>query len=190
MLFAYILTAKFYVMRSIILLFSVFLMVGCASNDLISKQTKQGKDFHELVKSKNFQIVSKWAQPLPVNSVSNLSALLPYNTNAAFISIVGQNHFYMKGQDIDASLPYYGELQMGKSYIMRNAGIVFKGLPDDYKEEYIEEKKMYRIQFDIEDEEEESFRVIIKLFPSLKARIFITSSHRTSINYTGEIRDI
>jgi len=173
-------------MRNFIVVCIGFLLIGCASNNAVVINTKDGNSVNDLIENKSFEITSKWAAPRSVN----IGFLLPVGTSPNNIPITGtKNHFIQKGDSIDISLPYYGELQMGKGFVSRDAGIQFSGTPEEYTSTYDEGKKFHKVDFKIKDGQE-SYTITLRLYNNLTSRIHVFSSHRSSIIYTGVVKEI
>lgn len=173
-------------MRNFIIICIGFLMIGCASNNTVVVKTKDGKNINDLVENKSFEITSNWAAPRAIN----LRTLIPVGSSPNNISIIGNNNYFIqKGDSVDVFLPYYGELQMGKGYHSKDSGIQFSGTPENYTSTYDEEKKFHKVQFKIK-EGREVYNVTVSLYNDLTSRIHVFSSHRSSITYTGVVKEI
>ena len=76
---------------------------------------------------------------------------------------------------------------MGGGY-NSNAGIKFKGVPQNYSLTKNETNQQYQINFQISGEGAENFTISLVLFPNWKSSLQINSSQRTPIRYSGEVQ--
>lgn len=144
----------------------------------------------ELITQKRFSIDCNTVYPTPtmaLQAVANAGLIAPGNT-VSQISINGSyNQFRILGDSISVYLPYYGEQRMaGMSYGSTNTGIQFEGIPDTSNFTGNDKKGNRVLNFTFKNDAEQC-QAQVKIFPSGQSDIFITSSHRTSIRYTGSI---
>ncbi len=171
---------------------SLLLLWGCSSSSKVSTYTDgQIGAFKDFVNSKSYEFIASTANPIPgrgMMAVAN-SGLLPPGSTMSNIQLQGtSNYLKIEGDTISAFLPYYGERQSGGGY-NSDAGIVFDGIPSDYKEEYDAQKNEMRITFTI-SEKSEGYRVTMNLFPNKKATVVVTSSQRFAIRYLGDLKEL
>lgn len=172
------------------LIFFSVILCSCAS----SKQNTSAEDLQKLdnlVESKFFEIILDQASPSSTSSMNFMaqSGLLPYGSSVSRINLIGHsNYLRFEGDSISADLPYYGERQIGGGY-NSDQSIVFDDKPKDLVIEKNEEKNFYNIEFSI-NKDTESYKVNLKIYPNLKADIFVNSSHRLGINYGGRVEEI
>jgi len=163
--------------------------MGCNSAKKSIEPTAKTKALDALVSQKNFTMQADWAYPLVTSSLTSIanSRLLPPGSMVNSISLIGNvNHLRVYGDSISIDLPYYGERQIAGGYNTRRGGIVWKGIPDDFEVIKNEKKQRHLIKFSVNDIQE-SYRVIITLYPNWQSDVNITSSHRTAIRYKGAI---
>ncbi len=178
-----------YIMKFIsILLFIIILFISCASTtSVITEQQLQKTE--ELINRKSFKISCDRAYPMVTNALMQLqnAGLFPFNSTAGMVDITGTSSYItFKNDSIDAELPYFGERQFGGVYNSRNIGVAFKDEFKDYKITKFKDKQI-KISFIVNDRYNtvESYNVDIYVYPSLKARITINSTHRRMIEYRG-----
>ncbi len=174
-------------MKKFSIIFLGILMIGCASNNSVVVNTKQGNSVDDLIQNKSFEITSNWAAPRAVK----LGTLIPIGGGSpANIAITGTvNYLKLNGDNVNASLPYFGELQNGKGFNTKKTGIVFNGTPEDYTVIYNDKKKFHKVQFKIV-EDNEVYNVTVRLYNNLSSRIHVFSTHRSSILYTGVVNEL
>lgn len=171
----------------IIVLISVFSGCGTANSRDTSRNSTILK---EMVENKSFEIKSKRAYPLMTSAMQQLgnAGLFGNGSTAGNIDIAAHGNFLrMKNDSVMANLPFYGERHMGGGYT-NSSGIEFKGVPNNLQITK-GKKNAYEIRFDINDSNSntENYQVYIKLTPNLTSNIMIISSHRNSIQFTGNV---
>ena len=172
----------------ILLVFSV--LVGCTSSKDLVVNAEKAKKLEQYIESNDFQVISDWAEPLATNGYNALN-IVPRGASASRISITkADSHFRKKGDSISIHLPYFGTQQISTSraFDNTNGGIVFDGIPKDYKKSFNDKKQFYQIEFTFR-RGAESYDVTLKLYKNLKAEIFVDSTHRTSILYKGKTEE-
>ncbi len=182
-------------MRAAFLYISViFLVIGCSSSQkTVSVEQKQKVE--TIVTNKSFKIDSEWAYPMVTNSLISLQSagFFPNNSTASMIDITGHNQYFIFNKDsVNASLPYYGERQMGAAYDRSNGGgIEFNGVPEDYTMD-ITKRGDYRIKFKIKDKNAltETYRVSVLIYNNMSAKINVFSSNRFKIEYRGKLKEL
>ena len=167
------------------------LFVNCSSKQVVSSQTSERTK--ALITEKRFSIDCTRAYPTPtrgLQAVANAGLLAPGNS-VGQINISGsQNQFKIVGDSIAVSLPFYGEQRLaGLSYGRKNTGIQFNGIPDVSNFDGKDKKGNQVLNFTFKNDTEQC-QAQIKIFPSGKSDIYITSSHRTSMRYTGSINSL
>lgn len=167
------------------LVVTVLFINGCASKKNVYTGQEISK-FKEIVKINKFEFEASSANPIGLGNVRGINNLLPPGSNQSNINLVGTtNYLRVKNDSIFFDLPYYGERQMGGAYNSSDAGLKFEGVPKKVSSNYDEEKIKYTINYDI-NTPNENLNLVLVLFPNKYATLNITSSHRTSINYSGE----
>ena len=182
---------KFKVMKQlkfIVVLIMLGLFQACVSSSVVATEEQKAK-LELMMNDKSFNIESQVAYPMPssgMNAVSNLN-LLPYGSSATRIDIaMTANHIKLMNDSLNINLPYYGERQMGSGYSEKQ-GIDIQGKPENVLITYNENKKMYRIKFNAQNNTE-SFNFDISIYSNLSASVRINSSDRTSIRFDGDVK--
>ncbi|MHA7057429.1 DUF4251 domain-containing protein [Aquimarina sp. M1] len=177
-------------MRIVFFLWIVgWMLIGCNSTKNTIAPTAKSEALEALIATKKFSIESSWAYPLATASLTSLSnsGLLQPGSTVNSINLIGNpNHIKFYGDSIAMRLPYFGEQQLPGKLIRNEGGIVFRGIPDRYELIKDEKRQQHTIKFSAKNDQE-SYRVIITLFPNWNGSITINSSHRTSIRYRGTI---
>ena len=178
-------------MRVLLVFFSVLLLSCSSTKQAAEKPTIE--DLDALVEQREFTLNAEWAYPLgtaALNTIINsFSAATGNSGNSIYLS--GQTAFIkVNGEDIDASLPFYGERRNGNIFNAKDTGVNFKGKPRNLVVEKNDKKKFYTIDFDIDslDSNTELFEVTMKLFHNNDFIVTINSTHRTSMTYRGKIK--
>lgn len=168
----------------------LLIMFACAS----SKNQATPEEIAALdrmISDQQFEIEANWAQPMAsqgLNSIAN-AGLLPYGSTASRIDISGTGGYLrMVGDSVKADLPFFGERQMGGYYDQDKAGIKFDGIPKDLSFSANKKDTGKTMRFTI-SQESENFQVIAQLYPNGKARLAVSSSHRTNIWYQGNLSE-
>ena len=170
---------------------ALLVLVGCGSAAKSSASASDSRALDAMVDSKHFKIDVEWANPRMTASMNSVlsSGLLPPGSMPNRINLMGNGNFLqMKGDQVIADLPYWGERQMGGGY-NSNKGIKFDGLAKDLKITKNEEKQQTMITFSI-SENSESYNVRLILTPNMNGTIFITSSQRNMISYWGQVKEV
>lgn len=174
----------------LLLLSTVF--IGCNSASKIVQPTAQSRELDQWVAQKSFEINAESAIPLMTNSLNQVTnaGLLPPGSSANRISLIGtSNHLRFSFGELDASLPFFGERQIGGGYNNKNSGIIFQGIPKNYEAVKDDRTLKHTIKFDIMNKTE-AFGVTLILYPNLKSEIQINSSQRFPMRYTGRVKAI
>ena len=165
------------------------LMVSCNSYKSTLKP-EEIKAFGAAVSvSDSLIIESNYAYPRMTGALMDIqnSGFFPMGNVAGNIDISGTlNYLIINKGNVTAELPYYGERNVGG--YNQNIGIQFKGQPDDYTIKNNEEGS-YIITFSMKDRinSQENYEIQVYLYPNYKTRLIVNSSHRTSIQYSGNL---
>ena len=165
-------------------------LMSCGSSSKIVEPTAESRLLDQWVSEKDFEITSEWAIPMLTNSMTQISSagLFPPGSTANRINITGNNNYLkVNGMEVEASLPYFGERQVGGGYGNTNTGIEFIGRAEQYESIKDEEKLRHQINFRIKNNTE-VFDVAITLYPNLKSEIIVNSSQRLVIRYEGRVK--
>ncbi|MCW5515257.1 DUF4251 domain-containing protein [Muriicola sp. Z0-33] len=176
---------------SLLLLF-ILMCMGCGSSNKIVEPSAQSRQLDQWVAQKSFEINSDWAIPLMTNSLNQVTnaGIMPPGSSANRISIIGtSNHLRMSVGELDASLPFFGERQVGGGYNNAGSGIILQGTPRNYEAVKDERTLKHTIKFDVRNKTE-AFDVTLTLYPNLTSEIQINSSQRFPMRYTGRVKAI
>ncbi|HDZ06159.1 hypothetical protein LCGC14_0128720 [marine sediment metagenome] len=174
-------------MRTLLILLFVFTtLLGCKSSKMVIDDTHP---IHTLVGSKNFIFTAKSANPMvtrSLNAVANSGLIAPGSTISR-IDLSGNNS-YLKvlGDSVSANLPYYGERQFGGGYGSAT-GVEFDGKPDNYLQEFNNDKQKYTISFQITGESDR-YTIQMDVYPSKSSTVYVTMANRNAIQYDGSIK--
>ncbi len=186
-------------MKLTMLLLVVGLSMCCVSCKSAEPTTaaSDSVEFKKLLKvleSQSYRIDIDEVMPFNTAATTKvLNTLLLPNTgnSAARIDVRGAGHYLeVRGDHIKASLPYFGEQrQGGGQYGSTNSGIEIDGESKDHELLPNEGKNQVVIQFTADDGNRgaESYNVIMTSFLNGRMDIIVSSSHRTSLRYTGTL---
>lgn len=181
-------------MKRFLIYSAIFVMLmGCGSNKQYTEQENQAyQNLQNLVASKSLEIVSNSASPFAspaFSRVANSNILGPGNNANSIDLTTNANKLIIKGDSIQAYLPYFGEQNFGGGYNGNHSGITFNDVPEDYNVIKDDKKHAVDIRFKIDDEHRgnEHYDVMITLYPNNKSTIRIQSTNRSSIEYTGRV---
>jgi hypothetical protein len=168
-------------------------LIGCASVTKTTeiKTTERNKKVQALVESKVFEIKNEIATPIAVGGFSDFSG--PRN-NTTNLSLERSNsHFRIKNDSISVYLPFHGRRNIfnyGQSATNHESFIVYYGKPQNIKSSYNEKKNEYRYDMRFKSNRE-SFRVrLIIQGDDGRSNIFLSSTDRSSIYYSGKIESL
>ena len=179
----------------IVIVVALSLILSCGSSksdETMAVKERQLNDLKELVDTKSFIFKAETASPMQTYAVMQVTSALLRNTgNAAGRIYLAGNGDYIKimGDTVKAELSYFGEARMVTSLDPRDNGINFEGQPTTYKVSENEKKNTLSLEFDIKSKSDQ-YSVIMQLYPSKHAKIFVNSANRTSIRYDGEIEPL
>jgi hypothetical protein len=131
----------------------------------------------------------EWATPLATNAMNQISNanLLPMESRSGRINLMGSSSYIRtRGDSLLVYLPYYGTQQISLPPGNTNGAIQFEGVPLRYETRYNDKKDLSDISFRMKDDTEQ-YDVFIKVYGNKKASVYINSTHRNSIRYTGEL---
>ena len=175
-------------MRTYIFMAVLIVLVGCKSADTgVSEfETQQTKT---LIESNNYELTMTWATPMANNAMNQISNanLLPLDSRTGRINLQGSSSYIRtKGDSVQVYLPYFGTRQLSITPGDTNGAIQFEGLPERYEVEYNDKKRLTDIYIRVKDRTEQ-YDVNIKVFGNRNANVYVNSTHRTSIRYTGKL---
>ncbi len=150
----------------LVLVPTMILAQGKKEKDQIAyEQTKK------LIESNNFIFEANRALPISGSSVS---------------LITNDNFLLIKGDEVYAYLPYFGEGRVSAAYGGEGA-IAIKDAPVDYKVRYNDKKNKITIQFDAMGKSEKH-SVILDINAYGFTDLIVKSMNRTTISYYGKMK--
>ncbi|MBT8183741.1 MAG: DUF4251 domain-containing protein [Eudoraea sp.] len=177
-------------MKTIVYLGIVMLLLtACKSADPAISEF-ESQQTRELIDSRNYELTMTWATPLATNAMTQLSNanLLPMDSRSGRINLMGSSSYIRtKGDSLQVYLPYYGTSQISRAPGDTNGAIQFEGMPERYEVEYNDKKQHTDISFRMKDRTEQ-YDVFITVYGNKNANIYVNSTHRNSIRYTGELK--
>lgn len=174
-------------MRVLVVILCGVLLLGCKTSGNMVATEAQKKALTTMMEKDSYVISSKLA--FPTDGIITLAntGLLPRDSNQSSINLLNSpNHIIKSGDSLSVDLPYFGVRRMGDGYPDENS-ITFDGVPVKYKASYEEKKQRYRIFFRIQNKQE-YLNVTMYVFPNLTSEVRIVSTHRSPINYRGNIK--
>lgn len=180
-------------MKLIWILILCISVLNCA-NSKVNTQNNQDAYYHliSFVESKNFEIVLNRAEPQMSNALIQVlnSNMSPPGSTPSNIFLNGYYSLKIVGDTIKTYLPYYGERFFGVSPGSNSEGIIFNGIPNNYKIKTNQKKQSVEIMFSISDKNQKNewYDVLITAYSNLSSTIFIQSSNRSFIKYSGEFK--
>lgn len=171
----------------------MLLIVGCGSSKVFTAQENQAyQELQDLVASRSIEIVSNSASPMAsaaFSRVANSNILGPGN-NANYIDISSNaNYFRIKGDTIQAFLPYFGEQTFGSSYGSNHSGIEFNDVPKSFDVIHNDKNHTVDLKLKIDDDYRSSdhYEITVTLFPNKRSIIRVQSTARSAIEYLGKV---
>jgi hypothetical protein len=123
----------------------------------------------ELIYSKDFVFIAKFASPSGAGQINLLS---------------NPNFMRFNADMMESYMPFFGTAYAGIGY-SGDTGIKFKARPDLFKIE--KNKKSYEINAEVKSEND-FYRISLYVTFQGSASLTVTSNHRSSISYKGEIK--
>jgi len=175
---------------TLILALILFWSCGSTKNEMSDNTKEQQLNLlKELIDSRSYKFMAETAHPMQTYDVMQITNALLRNTGntAGRISLLGNGDYLtIKGDTVKAELAYFGERRMGFSIDPRDNGIHFEGKPSKYEVKENTKKKTLNIEFETGSKTEQ-YNVVMRVYPSKHATVYISSINRTSIRYDGEI---
>lgn len=163
------------------------LAFGCSST---KKVIDTNPELDSMIEQESFAFAVKFVEPqvtAALASIGNSGLLAPGNTISR-IDVTGSGYFLkLNGELVSADMPYYGERQMGGGY-NSDTGIKFNGTTKNLKIVKDEDKKSYKITFNVAKSAENYF-FTIDVTAALNTTVWVQSSHRNRIRYLGKISE-
>ncbi len=160
-------------MRKIALIMLISLLTTqlvCA--DKLSRKERQAQkaaEIKSLVELGNYEFIARTAQPMQGRQ----------------INLTSDYDLEIKGDSAFAYLPYFGRAYT-PNYGSTDSGVKFKEKADNFKLDYDEKKKSYRLTFTVKDSKE-SYQVNLSFGETGYGVLFISFNNRQSISYSGTI---
>ena len=168
---------------------TLLLFAACASSKKQSYTAEELAAFKSFLESKDYVFKARWANPLAsqgLNAIANAGLLAPGNTAGRIDLFNSNNTMEIKGDTVVANLPFYGERRIGVSYNPRDTGITFEEEPKDFEIVFDEKRQSYTMNF-VVNNGTENYNVSGIFFPDRSGRVFINSTQRQAIGFTGEL---
>lgn len=168
-------------------LFTLIALVILVVNPIISQTKEEKKAAKEatavqeyeamkvLINAESYAFEGEWA-------TSNKGRRINLMSNPTFIK--------MDAKNADAHLPFFGTAHSGAGYGSGGGGIEFKSEVQNYQVSFNDKKKKATIKFKSKSESNENFDVTITIHGSSSTSVNITSSNRSSMNYSGKIKKL
>ena len=169
----------------------VFLLLMILS--LSCKTAKSGLDdltiteLENKVSEKLMLFRAESALPLLSTDVMQVnSALLTRRGDSpSRIMLDGNNYLKIKGDSTEAELPFYGEIRVADYSYGKNSSIEFSDTYTDFSLS-IKKNKRLIIKLDVESQED-SYDVMLEIYPNKSANLTITGTKRTQMRYMGNV---
>jgi len=175
--------------KYIIVVNALLLLSACGSSKVPAYTDAELEEFKSFLESRAYVFKARWANPLAsqgLNSIANAGLLAPGNTVGRIDLFSSNNTMEIKGDTVVANLPYYGERRLGVSYNPSDAGIKFEEEPKDFVIAFDEKKQGYTMDF-VVNNGTENYNVSGIFFPNRSGRIFVNSTQRQAIGFTGNL---
>ncbi len=168
---------------------TLMLLAACASSKKQRYTAEELAAFKSFLDSKDYVFKARWANPLAsqgLNTIANAGLLAPGNTAGRIDLFNNNNTMEIKGDTVVANLPFYGERRIGVSYNPRDIGITFEEEPKDFEIVFDEKRQGYTMNF-VVNNGTENYNVSGIFFPDRSGRVFINSTQRQGIGFSGEL---
>jgi len=162
---------------------------GTKSTEAIALKNRQFEELKTLVATKSFVFNTETAYPMLTYAVMQVTNALLRNTGDApgRISLLGNGDYIrIKGDTVQGTLAYFGEVRIVSSMNPRDSGINFEGVPSTFDITENKKKQTLKLEFNIK-EKIELYEVIMHFYPNKQATVFVNSMNRTSIRYDGTL---
>ena len=180
--------------NALLLVLIALVLIGCGSakNDAISGSNSEGfDDLKVLAESGRFKFNAEVMYPLETQDIANTAnnVLGRFGNDGSYVGLKSGYFFKIKNDSIIAKLPYIGEMQRVTSYGKTdNSGIILNNPIKNYSIDSTKQKHL-KIKFETSNENE-SYNILVKLFPSKTADVVINGSNRSIIRYRGPVTPI
>lgn len=180
-------------MKGVGILFSlitVLILSSCGGSHGVMGTAQDKALVDSLIASREFQISNQWALPTMSSSMMKLSSsgiLGPGNSGQRIDLSASGNYLKVIGDSVKASLPYFGERQMGGGYNSDGEGIHFDQKLENISYNYNDAKNLHIVKFRASNGAE-SFDLTLNVFSNKKSSLLVSSSQRDMIRYEGTIK--
>lgn len=163
--------------------------MSCASTVQVTDKIEKNETIINLVDSKKFEIKNEFVTPIAANGM--ISDIIAPRDNATNLSLDrNDSHFKIVNDSISVYLPFFGErriLTYGYSPSSHEGFIVYSGIPQKFKSYYDEATNEYR--YDMRFRKNcEAFRIRLTIYGDGSTRIFLSSTNRSSLFYSGKVK--
>jgi hypothetical protein len=156
------------------------ILYGCKTTATLAEIN----ELKEVVAKNNFEFSANSANPVAFANVRGLQNLLPPGSSLNNINLAATpNYLRISKDSIQFDLPYYGERQIAGGY-NDNIGLQFDGLVDKSEKKFNDKKISFEMEYSVKIKTE-SLKLNLTLYANNVSKLFVTSSHRTSISYDG-----
>ncbi|WP_157957229.1 DUF4251 domain-containing protein [Winogradskyella tangerina] len=155
-------------------------------------------ELETIIKDKSFRVNVNTVYPFntaaTINAINTIMVPRTGN-NANRIDVTGDGHFVeLHGSNhTKGDLPFFGEQRFsGNHYNNIDRSIFFDGAPEKYSIKKHDKKTAWEIKYSISDTNEdiEVYDIQLLVFPNRNVEINITSTLKTSIRFTGTLKQI
>ena len=150
---------------------SAFSQEKVAKPTKAEKKAKEEKQIEELINSKEFVFVGRFAIPMGYRQV-NLAS--------------NPNYLKFQPEMIDSQMPFFGNATSPTGY-GTDSGVKFKAKPEKY--EIRKSKKGWEVEAVVTDQND-SYKIFMTVGASGNSNLTITSTRRSSISYSGDINPV
>ncbi|WP_138433984.1 DUF4251 domain-containing protein [Winogradskyella algicola] len=167
--------------------------LSCKSSETSAERAQKLNTLESKLNSKAFKIDVNTVYPFNTRATTQvLNQVTRYTGNTANQITVNGYDITFKNDSIIGELPYYGEQQLGGGRLNNQLGVVLRGIPKDYSLTRHKKKDAYIMKFVMDDNSDsvETYNVIMTFYINNMVNINILSSHRTTIDYRGQLKAI
>lgn len=176
-------------LRGLLLILALYSCGSAKNNEdpIIEKQNLN--TLEALIVSRNFKFNAEFSFPLQTNAVTNTSSILLNNTgNAAGRILLTKGSFLKMSKGVvESSLPYTGEIRTPSYANATNSNIEINSQAENYKYDMNTKKGLITLRFKAK-QSNESFDITMDIQSDGFTTVFMSSSMRTQIRYTGKLQ--
>lgn len=184
------------VMKWVISILTVFILSGCGSSSTVEHKKEVAlKVVRQVLVEGDYTVEFFSAMPQASGSINQVSSqlnLAASGSNAGSINITGDANFLkVKGRLVSAHLPFYDERHSGARPNAKQEAIEFNGKSQNHRVRKIKSNQSIQVKFEIPDKNNpnENYKVSLVVFTNGKASVHISSSQRSAMAYTGELKE-